>query len=252
MRRPHVERLGRPIVRLGEVGSTNDVAGLLAAAGVAEGALVVADRQSAGRGRLGRPWVSPHGGLWCSVLLRPARGPSRGLLSLAVGVAVAEAAEAACDVRAGLKWPNDVLVEGRKVAGVLLEAAGGAVIVGVGVNVIIPAGALRADIGPAATSLHLASGRPVDRDRVLAALLDRLTAWYEAWGAGGGQVLEAWRRRDVTAGRRAVVSMPGETLEGVAEGIDGDGALRLRLSTGEVRRVMAADVQVMGHPARGC
>jgi BirA family biotin operon repressor/biotin-[acetyl-CoA-carboxylase] ligase len=252
MRRPRVERLGRPIVRLGEVGSTNDVAELLAAAGVAEGALVVADRQTAGRGRLGRRWLSPHGGLWCSVLLRPVGGPSRGLLSLAVGVAVAEAAEMAAGVRTGLKWPNDVLVEGRKVAGVLIEAAGGAVIVGVGVNVTVPADALPNDIDPAATSLHLASVRPVDRDRVLVALVDRLTAWYQTWYAGGEQVLDAWRRRDVTTGGPVVVSVWGETLAGVADGIDGDGALRVRLSTGEVWRVVAGDVRVRVRKAPGC
>jgi len=235
-------RLGRPLVWLGEVTSTNDIGRLLAAAGAAEGAIVVADCQTLGRGRRGRWWESPAGGLWCSVLLRPRGRPSPGLLSLAAGVAVAEAIEASAGVQAALAWPNDVMVQGKKAAGILIEGAKGALVVGIGINVAVPPEALTPDVARRAISLDAAAGRPVRRDVVLDALLDRLGRWYAAWLAADPGVIEAWRARDVLAGAPVVVTLPGEVLEGTAEGPDGDGALRIRLRDGGVRRVLAGDV----------
>ncbi|MDR7543950.1 MAG: biotin--[acetyl-CoA-carboxylase] ligase [Armatimonadota bacterium] len=234
--------LGRPLVRLGEATSTNDIGRLLAAVGAAEGATVVADRQVLGRGRLGRSWESPAGGLWCSVLLRPPGSPSLALLSLAASVAVAEAIEAAAGLRATLAWPNDVMVHERKAAGILLEGAADALVVGVGVNVAVPPGALTPDVASRAISLDAASGRPIERDAVLDVLLDRLGRWYAAWLAGDAGVIDVWRERDALAGAPVVVTLPGEVLEGIAEGPDQDGALRVRLRDGRVRRVLAGDV----------
>jgi BirA family biotin operon repressor/biotin-[acetyl-CoA-carboxylase] ligase len=233
-------RLGRPLVRLAEATSTNDLAKRLADAGVAEGAVVVAARQTHGRGRLGRAWASPPGGLWCSVLLRPGRG-AHGLLSLAVGVATAEAVEAA-GVPAALRWPNDVLVAGRKVAGVLLEAAGAAVVAGVGVNVRVSLEALPAEAAAGATSLHLHT-RDVAPEAVLASLLGRLEHWYGLWAREPAAVAAAWSARDALRGR-TVRAAGAEPVEGTADGITADGALIIRGSDGRPRTVVAGDVSL--------
>jgi BirA family biotin operon repressor/biotin-[acetyl-CoA-carboxylase] ligase len=236
-------RLGAPLVRLGETESTNDIGRLLATARVPEGAVVVADRQTRGRGRLGRAWLSPHGGLWCSVLLRPEAPAQPALLSLAVGVAVAEALEVFAGVPLGLKWPNDVVVDRGKLAGILLESVGGAVVAGIGIN-LLPVSLPGAE-GHRTSSLQEIAGRPFSRDHVLAAVLERLGPWYDAWRAGGADVVSAWRRRDACAGQPLAVSLPDGVIEGIALPIADDGALRLRLSGGEVRRVLAGEITAL-------
>lgn len=235
-------RFGVPLVRLGVVESTNEVARLLSAAGAPEGAVVLAGRQTRGRGRLGRVWVAPEGGLWCSVVLRPRGQAPPGLLSLAAGVAAAEAIERTTGMRAGLKWPNDVMLGGRKACGVLIEGVLGAAVAGFGINVRVPLEQLPPDVAVGATSLHLQAGRPVDPQAVLEALLDRFAAQYEEWLAGGAGIVEAWTGRDLTRGRPVRVAMPGGTLEGRAEGIEQDGSLRLRDASGRVRRILSGDL----------
>lgn len=247
---PGTAKTGPPIVRIGEVESTNDVARVLALAGVPEGAVVVARRQTRGRGRWGRAWAAPPGGVWCSVLLRPTATHPWGLLSLAVAVGAAEAIEKTTGVKTGIRWPNDLVVDGRKVAGVLLEGAGDAVIVGIGINANVPLDALPEDVAPRATSLHLATGQPVDSDGLREAVVGRLMHWYRIWSAGGRGTTEAWRRRDVSRGTRVTAGSPGRTVEGIAEGIDGDGALLLRLASGEIRRVLTGDL-IPASGARG-
>ncbi len=230
------------MVRLGEVGSTNDAARLLAGAGVPEGAVVVSDTQTRGRGRLGRPWASPPGGLWCSVLLRPAGGPELGRLSLAVGIAAAEAVEAVAPVRVGLKWPNDAMIGKRKVCGILSERAGDALVVGIGINANVTAETLPPAVAASATSLHVALGRTIDLSVLLEALLGRLAYWYDRWADGDDAVVQIWTRRDVTRGIYVTVGGPGAAVCGIADGIDADGALRLRLEDGDIRRVFAGDL----------
>ncbi|MDR7482956.1 MAG: biotin--[acetyl-CoA-carboxylase] ligase [Armatimonadota bacterium] len=240
--------LGRPLVRVGETESTNDLARRLADAGLPEGTTVVAVRQTRGRGRLGRAWASPEGGLWCSVLLRPPPGVAWTLLSLATALAVAEAVEAVGGVRASLRWPNDVLVHGRKVSGILLEATGSALVVGVGINANVRLDALPPEVRAGATSLAVAAGRPVDLEALRVAFLRRLAVWYDAWRAAA-DVPGAWAARDALAGRRVVVRTSGEVVEGTGEGVADDGALRVRLASGEVRRVLAGDL--VGLEVRG-
>lgn len=241
---PPQGRLGQPLIRLGAVGSTNDLARRLAETAAPEGTVVVADCQTHGRGRLGRPWASPLGGLWCSVVLRPAGARASAGLSLAVAVAAAEAIEAVASVQVDIRWPNDLLVAGRKVGGLLLEGVGGGVIVGIGINANVPSEALPADVAARATSLHLAAGRPVDREALLEAVLGRLGHWYGVWATDRAAVLAAWARRDLLRGAPVRVGPPGRTVEGTADGVDDDGALRVRLATGEVQRVVAGDVAV--------
>ena len=195
-----------------------------------EGAVAVTDFQTGGRGRLGRTWTAPPGtALLCSVLLRPPPGSRIAQLSLVGGLAAAWAVEAALGRSAQLKWPNDVLVDGRKVAGVLAEARDGVVVLGVGLNVNQTAAELPEDARVPAASLRTLDGAERDRDELLAGLLERLEAAYDSWLAGGLTALHAeLSSRDALAGRAVTV----DGRSGRALGIDEEG--RLVLDSGPV------------------
>jgi BirA family transcriptional regulator, biotin operon repressor / biotin---[acetyl-CoA-carboxylase] ligase len=176
-------RLGRPYRFVERTASTQRLLG----ADDPEGAVAAADEQTEGRGRLGRPWLAPAGtSLLVSVLLRPDVEPARlPDLSLVAGRACAEALAEVAGLETEVKFPNDVLVRGRKVAGILAEASEGRVVLGIGVNVSQAAGELPAEPRTPATSLLLETGRAVDRAELLVALLDRLERRYDEWlGAG--------------------------------------------------------------------
>jgi BirA family biotin operon repressor/biotin-[acetyl-CoA-carboxylase] ligase len=230
-----------------EVGSTNDVAAALADRGEPEGAVVVADAQSAGRGRHGRVWASPPGaGLYMSVLVRPAT-QAIGLLTIAAGVALAEGIQAATGLRPQLKWPNDVYLNGRKLAGILAEAGTSAfgvqhVALGCGVN-LMPA-AYPADIAARVTTIESELGRPIDRSLLLVQCLMALDARYRDLQSNvHAAVVDQWRERAAsTFGRRVEWDVAGMTRRGIAEDIDETGALvvrdgttRARVISGEVR-----------------
>jgi BirA family biotin operon repressor/biotin-[acetyl-CoA-carboxylase] ligase len=230
-----------------EVTSTNDLAIRLADAGAAAGTTIVADAQTAGRGRLGRAWASPAGaGLYTSIVLRPAPHVTR-LLTLAAGVAIADGIQCATGLVTQVKWPNDIYVGGRKLAGILAEAGSAAsgiphVVVGFGINVL-PA-AYPADVAARATSIETELGRPVDRGQVLAESLAALAAWYVELEAGrGAPVIEQWRHRAVaTFGRPVEWSADGAVQTGVAENIDENGALLVKTNAG-VMRVISGEVR---------
>ncbi|MBI4277335.1 MAG: biotin--[acetyl-CoA-carboxylase] ligase [Armatimonadetes bacterium] len=237
--------MGRPLVPYGRVGSTNDVARDLAEAGAGEGTAVVAEEQTAGRGRQGRTWHSPPGGLWLSVILRPAR-PSPGV-GLAVGVAAATALRRATGADVRLKWPNDLVIAGRKLGGILLEAAGGAVIAGIGINLNVDEAHLPPEVRASSISLAAHLGRPVDRAGVLADLLGDLEAEYAAWRHGGAAaLLSSWRALSATLGRPVSVVLPEARVEGLAEDVDEEGALLVRQADGSLRRVVAGDLAAAG------
>jgi BirA family biotin operon repressor/biotin-[acetyl-CoA-carboxylase] ligase len=226
--------LWREIRVTGETGSTN--ADLLeqARAGAAEGLVLVAETQTAGRGRLGRSWSSPpRAALACSVLLRPAVPPaSRAWLPLLTGIAVAAALRAETGVTATLKWPNDVLVADRKIAGILAEAHDDAIVVGVGLNVTLTGAELPV---PTATSLLLEDAACLDRTRLLAAVLTELGGRYAAWTARpDAAVLRAeYLRWCVTVGREVWVELPGGArLTGTAADVDETGRLAVRTGSG--------------------
>jgi BirA family transcriptional regulator, biotin operon repressor / biotin---[acetyl-CoA-carboxylase] ligase len=211
-------------------GSTN--ADLLRRGGQ-EGQVLVAESQTAGRGRMGRSWVSePGASLTFSVLLRPVTvpAPRRGWLPLLTGVAVALAVRHVSGAAATLKWPNDVLIGSRKLAGILAEQSGGAVVIGIGVNVSTPADALPASpTGLRATSL-LAEGADVSREALLAGILRELERWYLAFRDDPDPVraglLAEYRALCATLGRPVRVELPGRrVLAGVAEDVDADGRL---------------------------
>ena len=228
-----------------ELDSTNAEAARRAAAGAPEILVVGAEHQSAGRGRLDRTWVAPpRRSLTFSMLLRPPVGPeSLPLLPLLAGMALAEVAGGYCrDVEVGLKWPNDLLIGGGKAAGVLVEAVPGAVIVGIGLN-IDWRGVERAEELAGAISLAEATDLPVNRWRILAALLGVFSQRYELFKDLPAAFLDGYRDRSLTIGRPVRVELlGGAELQGEATGIAATGALEVRDSAGVTHRVSAGDV----------
>jgi BirA family biotin operon repressor/biotin-[acetyl-CoA-carboxylase] ligase len=244
--------LWREVRVVDETGSTNADLLAEARAGTPEGVVLVADTQTAGRGRLGRRWVSPRGsGLTFSVLLRPRGVPvgALGWVPLLAGLAAASAvrAEAAVDVR--LKWPNDLLVGSEKLAGVLAESWEDAIVVGLGINI----SQRERDLpGPAATSLSLAARpgtAPTGRDRLLVAVLGEVARWYTAWrdqphpGDADACGLRAeYTRWCATIGRQVTVTLPGgQELAGTAVAVDRAGRLEVEAAAGPAQ-VSAGDV----------
>jgi BirA family biotin operon repressor/biotin-[acetyl-CoA-carboxylase] ligase len=225
--------------------STNELARREAEAGAAEGTVIVAEQQTAGRGRLGRVWASPPGGLWLSIILRPNLAAAQTpLVGLAASIATAAAIEETTALHPRLKWPNDVLVGGRKVAGLLLETSPPAwLVAGIGVNVNVAPEALPSRPRYPATSLAAALGRSADRGRLMRALLRRLNRDYDEIGTRGADgILAQWRARSETLGRAVQVSTASETIEGVAYDVDETGALLVRTHGGADRRIVAGDV----------
>ncbi len=235
--------LGCQRIELAECGSTNDEAARLARMGARHGTVVIADAQKAGRGRDGRVWESPEGGLYLSAVLRPTL-PLVDVppMTLAIGIGVCDAARSA-GAAAVLKWPNDVLVGGQKLAGVLVEAQsqGGkldAVIVGIGVNLAT---------APADRSISLAeaAGRPIERAAFVTSLLGSVERWVDRYIASGlDAIIPAWQER-MARGLSARATVDGAPLVGSVAGLDRDGSLLLRDEGGNLHRVRSGDVEVM-------
>ena len=247
-------RIGRQLVCLPETTSTNADAFHLAEAGAGEGTTVIADAQSGGKGRRGRAWSSPAGvNLYCSVVLRPAIMPYEApQLTFLSAVAVARAIEQATALEPEIKWPNDVLISGRKVAGLLNEMSAETdrvnfVILGIGVNLNMTLAQFPADVRAPATSLLLEQGLPVNRAQFAARMLGELDRLYTDFlHHGFGPVRDEWQQRCNANGREVVVSEAGvETVRGMFHGIDGDGALLLRFPDGMVDRILSGDVRVV-------
>jgi BirA family biotin operon repressor/biotin-[acetyl-CoA-carboxylase] ligase len=223
------------IIWFQETTSTNDVAAVLAERGADEGSVVVADMQTAGRGRFGRPWSSPAGaGIYASVVLRPGLREAP-LLTIAAGVAIAEGVAAATGLEVSLRWPNDVYVGPRKLAGILAEAAATHVIVGFGINVVVAA--YPPEVAARATCLARELGRFVDRGDVLAECLAALWRRYQDLAEYRERsVLDAWRVRAASMMDRAIEWEHHGTVErGRASGIDETGALLMTTETGVIR-----------------
>lgn len=244
------DRLGifaRQVLWYAEVGSTNDVAASLAERGEPEGSVVVADAQSAGRGRHGRAWASPPGaGLYMSIVMRPG-AHAVALLTIAAGVALADGIQAATGLQPQLKWPNDVYSSGRKLAGILAEAGTSAagvqhVVLGCGIN-LMPA-AYPADVAARATSIESELGRPIDRGLLLVECLAALHGRYsQLQSRAHAAVISCWRDRAATMfGRRVEWDVAGVTRHGVAEDIDDTGALLVRAGTSRAR-VISGEVR---------
>lgn len=234
------------------VGSTNTEAKCMAAGGAPHGTVLIADRQTAGRGRMGRSFRSPGGqGVYLSVLLRPQCPPERLMhLTCAAAVAMCDAVEEAAGFRPGIKWTNDLVSRGRKLAGILTELVTQpgqtAAIVGIGVNCCQQLSDFDPEIRDFAGSLSMISGTDVDRARVAAAMVKALYRMDETLLSGKDAMLETYRRDCVTLGKEVALLRDGEIRRGHAWGIDGDGALLVSFPDGHTEAVQSGEVSVRG------
>jgi BirA family biotin operon repressor/biotin-[acetyl-CoA-carboxylase] ligase len=247
--------IGRPLLRMPVITSTNDLAKRLAEHGCREGTALVADFQTNGRGRLGRRWEAPAGSsLLLSVVLRPALNQHAvQLLTMLFGLAVVDAVRQEAGLEVGVKWPNDILHGEAKLGGILAEASfRGArleyCVVGLGLNVDLDPSALGVNLAMPGTSLRQAAGRPASRWSLLHHLLDSLDRRYAA-AVGGWSPRDEWEERLTTLGRVVTVTSCGQRKPGVAISVDPEGALIVRLEDGTTERVVAGDVLL--HKATG-
>lgn len=244
-------RLGRSIAYFRRLESTNNEAKRLAVAGCPEGQIVVAEEQSVGRGRLARGWFSPFArGIWFTIVLRPPFAPPDApKCTLLAAVAVCRAIRRASGVACGIKWPNDILFESKKLVGILTEMSAemdaiNHIVIGIGINVNIAADGFPDDLKELATSLAIAAGRPLTRLDIFLAVLEELERVYDlALAQGFGPVLAEWRALSVTLGRTVDVLAPGRRFSGLARDIDADGALLVE-TAGGLEKVLAGDVSI--------
>ncbi|NLU49094.1 MAG: biotin--[acetyl-CoA-carboxylase] ligase [Syntrophomonadaceae bacterium] len=246
----HLE--GRTIYYYRELLSTNTTARLLAESGVPDGTVVVSDSQQAGRGRMNRQWVCPPGkGILMSMILRPMISPGSAFnLTLVVSAAVAEAITDITGCGAGIKWPNDVLVNGKKVCGILAESkllrnVCEYVIIGIGINVNQEKSELPAECRETTTSLRIELGQSVARLPVLRCLLRTWDRHYREFLRGGpNYAREKWLQNSVTLGRRVTITGAGGSTTGIAVDINEKGGLVVQLDNGDIQQFMAEDVSI--------
>lgn len=236
---------GRTIEYFETLTSTMPEAARLAAAGCPSGTAVVAEEQTAGQGRHGHAWHSQAGaGLYVSVVLRPRVAPeSLPVLTLALGLAAAEAVSRVSDLRPDLRWPNDVMIGEKKIAGILVQFADTAAVAGIGLNV--NHAAFPPEIAREATSLRLAAGRLQSREDLLAALLPAIDSFSRMLAEGGvGPVLEMFgRHSSYVRGRRVIVDQPGGAVTGTTAGLNPSGFLILRADDGSESLILAGGVR---------
>jgi BirA family transcriptional regulator, biotin operon repressor / biotin---[acetyl-CoA-carboxylase] ligase len=243
-----IRNLHRPpfiIHHFTSIDSTNDQLKKMAEA--PEFTCVVADRQTAGRGRHGRTWHSaPGDGLYLSVLLCPQGSSSKiPSLSLMAGIAVAEVLIAQDITGVDIKWPNDVLVNDRKVCGILIEGTSSGsnhhrIILGIGVN--LNHRSFPQKLGATATSLMIETGRPVDIDQFCAQLLERIAHWYERWMMSDAIISRFQELSSYARGRMVIVTLDDEQITGETAGLSETGALRVATGDGRVRQILAGEV----------
>ncbi len=236
--------IGRDVLYLPETTSTNEVAVQRALAGAAEGTVIIAGKQTQGRGRLKRAWSTPEGNIALSVILYPDIARLHSLIMMA-SLGVVQAIEKVTGLHAGIKWPNDVLLNGRKVCGILIESdvrndRVRYTVTGIGINVNIGQDALAGVLTPA-TSLLVETGKEVSRLGLVRELLRSLDEMYFSL-MSGGSVFEEWRDRLVTLGTEVRVTAGNEVTEGVAESVDSEGNLMVRDAAGKLHRIVAGDV----------
>ena len=244
------ERLGKKLHYFPAIDSTNFYARNLAEQGAMEGEVVIAESQTHGKGRLGRSWVSPaKRNLYLSVILRPKLSPPHApQITLMCAVALAETIQSFIPFPPEIKWPNDILVGGKKVAGILTESACTAdrvlfVVLGIGVNVNFPREEMPESIRETATSLMTLSGAPVDRTVLALQLIRSLDRCYgDLEGLGFPPMAERWSGFFRLQGKRVKVEMMDQVVQGKAIGIDGDGALLVQDDRGMQQRIVAGDV----------
>ena len=238
-------------LRFDSLPSTNLEAAQRAREGAAEGLCIVASEQTAGRGRLGRQWLSPRdAGLYCSTLLRPHFAQNLWpVITLMSAVAVHEALLGACALQTDIKWPNDILHDEKKLCGILAEIvetpAGRAIIVGIGIN--LTNNSFPPELVATATSVSQATSRPPNLEQVLARLQECFIAWYGRLNQpqGAREIVAAWSQRSSYAeGKEIMIKDAGSELRGTTRGLELDGALRVETDSGEIKIVRAGDVSL--------
>ncbi|HEY3762695.1 MAG TPA: biotin--[acetyl-CoA-carboxylase] ligase [Verrucomicrobiae bacterium] len=244
--------IGRDIRVFEETTSTNDVIEKLARDGVAEGVVVFAESQTRGRGRLGRKWISPaRKGLWFSILLRPNLRPQETTqLTVASAVALRRAIVAQTQLKPEIKWPNDILIGGKKVCGILTEMSAELdriryIILGIGLDVNLNANELPAELKKTATSLKIETGEAVSRAELATAILAELDKVYAAIGAGKFEnIADEWEEHCATIGKDVTVQIGDRKIRGNAESLDDTGALLLRTEYGRLEPIFGGDVTI--------
>ncbi|MFQ5970341.1 MAG: biotin--[acetyl-CoA-carboxylase] ligase [Nitrososphaerales archaeon] len=234
--------------------STQDIAIKLAEAGAQEGTVVIAEKQKKGRGRVGRKWIAPEGGIWLSTILRPKIPTAEStILPLAAALAVCNAIKSECKLDAKLKWPNDVIIGGRKVSGILAEMSCEAdtvnyVVIGIGVNANVDVKKIESTIKDTEgyygiTSLRSKSGKKIDRIKLVRKILVELEEIYlDLEEERSDMIIQAWKDNSETLGTNVTVSLNEMCFEGKAIDIDYDGALLVKLPNGSIKRIVAGDV----------
>jgi len=252
--RPLIEgEIGREIILLEAVDSTNRLAMELGVEGASHGTVVIADRQFKGRGRLGRMWVSPPlVNIYMSIILRPdIRLQDATFLTIMAGLACARAIRAVTGLQVKLKWPNDLVYSDKKLGGILTEIRSGEegiifAVIGTGINVNACPGDFPPDIRPIATSIRNETSKGQPRSLLIASILNEMDLWYGLLRRSGRKpLLDEWRRLTSTLGRAVMVSTGEGAFRGVAEDIDDDGMLILRLPSGGVKRLSAGDLTTL-------
>ncbi|OXS61162.1 biotin--[acetyl-CoA-carboxylase] ligase [Cohnella sp. CIP 111063] len=246
---------GRRLTLLDVTDSTQNELRKLAEQGAAEGTLVIAEQQTSGRGRMGRSWVSPFGkGIWMSLLLRPPVPlPLTPQLTLLAAVALSRAiSQQLPELDIGIKWPNDLLVGGKKISGILLESAAederlNYVVVGLGVSANLEAGDYPEELLDKAVSLKMASGETVNRSALIASVLEQFEQLYKLYlEQGFAPIRTLWEARSVTLGKRTELYTPQGKVVGVPLGLDEMGGLRVELEDGSLHTVYSAEVGASG------
>jgi BirA family transcriptional regulator, biotin operon repressor / biotin---[acetyl-CoA-carboxylase] ligase len=242
--------VGRDIRVFQETTSTNDIVEKLARDGVKEGIVVFAESQTSGRGRLGRKWISPERkGLWFSVLLRPDLRPQETTqLTVASAIALRRAIQSQTGLSPEIKWPNDISIRGKKVAGILTELSAEVdrvkhIVLGIGVDVNLGAGELPAELRKTATSLKMETGETISRAELAVTILQALDEDYTRIGAGRfAAVADEWEGHCATIGKNVTVQIGERKIRGCAESLDDDGALIVRTEHGRLERIIGGDV----------
>lgn len=245
--------IGHQLYYYDEIGSTNDEAFRLGLAGAPEGTALIANRQSAGKGRMQRVWHSPaDSNIYTSIILRPQIDPARApQISILAGVAAADVLESYCPDRIKLKWPNDILINGKKVCGILSQAKTTAsevdfIVLGIGINVNIRYGKFPKEISNLATSLAIETGGEISRPELIISLYEKLTKWYKQLLQDGFcKVKEKWLSLTPMIGEHVHVIFGEEAVNGKAIGLDEDGSLILLTAENKEIKVSAGDATIV-------
>lgn len=242
------EFLGKNIHFFKEVDSTNDVARELADEGAEEGTMVIAERQRSGKGRRGKKWISPSGGVWMTIILRPdVEPPKAPQLTLVTGVAVAETLNKECGLDIGIKWPNDILIGDKKVSGILTEVKTengkvDYVLVGIGIDLNMDITTFPPELRGGATSLKAELDREIKAAELVQRFLQRFEILYNGFNEGNfREILNEWRKLSSTIGTYVEVHKKGRTVYGEAVGVNKDGKLILELDDGTLRKIISGE-----------